>query len=488
MKILLVNPPFNYQTPWLQITEPLGLLYLASYIRKYSGHEVSILDCIAGGQIRKLSRNSYYYGMPYSQIIEQIRILKPDVIGLSCMFSRKKDSFMECSGLIHKTFPEIPLVAGGTYPSLFPREVLNSGIFNYCIIGEGEKSFLELIGKIDSHSASFSNIEGLAFRKADGSPCIVNRTHYIENLDEIPFPSRELIDYEKYISRKSILHGLGLRRSASILTSRSCPNRCNFCSMFKIHGPRWRGRSAENVCMEIEELVRKYRIHDLFIMDDNFTFNRERITQICSWLIEKNLNIRWNTPNGISIKTLDKNLLRLMKKSGCKSICIAIESGDEELRNRVIGKRLPDNTIEEITRAASETGIFTTAFYIIGMPGETEEKFQNTLRQIQKLPLNGVAAAFANPLPGTKLYDDCLKNNWTILQSDIPADHENVLYKPYILTPDFTEEALLKREKQFYRTFIRSKFLTILKDTLLFRNGLLYPPFLLRILKDRIFR
>jgi radical SAM superfamily enzyme YgiQ (UPF0313 family) len=121
------------------------------------------------------------------------------------------------------------------------------------------------------------------------------------------------------------------------------------------------------------------------------------------------------------------------------------------------------------------------------MPGETHEKFEKTLEQVKRLPFNGVAAAFANPLPGTKLYTDCLAKNWTILQSDESAN-DNVIYQPYIVTPDFSKEDLLKREKLFYRTFMIHHFFGIVRDTFLNRNGLLYPPFLLRILKDRIFR
>ena len=175
-----------------------------------------------------------------------------------------------------------------------------------------------------------------------------------------------------------------------------------------------------------------------------------------------------------------------MKAAGCKNICIAIESGDEELRNDVIGKRLSNRKIKEVTNLSARLGIHTTAFYIIGMPGETEERFERTLDQIRTLPLNGVAAAFANPMPGTRLYEQCIKNKWTILQAD--EEKDNVLYKPYIVTEDFSEKDLILREKRFYKTFIRSKFFTILKDALLLRNGLLRPSFLLRIVKDRLRR
>jgi anaerobic magnesium-protoporphyrin IX monomethyl ester cyclase len=485
VKILLVNPSFYYQTPWLQISEPLGLLYLASYIREYSNHEVAILDCLDNMRIARVKKNSYWYGSNSEEILARIEEFKPDVIGITCLFSRKKEDFLACVSIIKENYPHVTLVGGGTYPSLFPEEVLQTGYFDYCIIGEGESTLLQLLNTLQDGSQTFENIEGLAYMDK-GEMRITDKTSYIENLDSIPFPARDLINYETYLTRKSVLHGLGLNRAASILTSRSCPNRCNFCSMFRIHGPKWRSRSAANVVAEIRELIEHYAIDELFIMDDNFTFNRDRVMAICQEILNSGIKIRWNTPNGISINTLDKELLSTMKNSGCTSICIAIESGDEELRNKVIGKRLTNKKIEEITRAASELGIFVTAFYIIGMPGETTDKFQKSLDQIKTLPFNAIAAAFANPLPGTKLYQECLAKNWQMLDHD--DNSNNVFYKPYIVTEDFSEEVLLQREKLLYRTFLRYRFFTLIKDAIFFRNYLLYPPFLLRIVKDRLFR
>lgn len=485
MKILLVNPPFSYQTPWVQVTEPLGLLYLSSYIRKFSKHEVSVLDCLASHRVKKLNPRQYWYGLFMEEMLDGIKQFNPDVIGITCMFSRKKDDFFSCAHSIRNRFSESILVAGGTHPSLFAEEVIKTKFFDYCIIGEGEASFLDLINRLSYKTKPLEHIEGIAFMR-NSNVHITPKKNYIDDLDKIPFPSRDLINYEAYVSRKNVLHGLGLGRAASIITSRSCPNRCNFCSMYKIHGPRWRGRSAKNVVDEIIELKERYSIEELFIMDDNFTFYKERVMEICERINKSKIKIHWNTPNGISINTLDKELLSVMKKSGCKSICIAIESGDEELRNKVIGKHLTNKKIEEVTKNAAKLGLFIIAFYIIGMPGETKEKFNQTLEQVKKLPFNGVAAAFANPMPGTKLYQDCLDNNWTILEEN--KGNDNIFYKPYIITKDFSEKELLLREKHFYYTFLFARLFTILKDTLFFRNGLLYPPFLMRIIKDRFFR
>ncbi|MCG2660975.1 MAG: cobalamin-dependent protein [Kiritimatiellae bacterium] len=486
MKVLLINPPFSYQTSWMQITEPLGLLYLAAYVRQFSSHEIAVLDGLANHEVTKIHPHQYWYGISHDAMLEQVAAYQPEVIGLSCMFSRKKADFLACATWIKKRFPGVVMVGGGTYPSLFPEETMRSGFFDYVILGEGEQSFVALLNALRGPKRSFESLDGLAFYGRNHEIVVTPKTAFIEDLDRVPFPARDLIDYEAYATRKTVLHGLGLRRSASILTSRSCPNRCSFCSMFKMHGPKWRGRSASNVVNEMVELVQKYRVQDLFVMDDNFTFDRDRVLDICRGIKASGIRIRWNTPNGIAINTLDRELLTEMKSSGCRGICIAIESGDEELRNVTIGKRLKNDKIDAVVKLAAELKLFVIGFYIIGMPGETREKFDKTLEQITRLPFNGVAAAFANPLPGTRLYQECLDNQWTILPHDELTD--NLLYRPYIVTPDFSESELMRREKLFYRTFIRAKLLTLLKDTVCMRNGFFYPPFLMRILQDRLFR
>src|SRR5208337_1944442 len=114
----------------------------------------------------------------------------------------------------------------------------------------------------------------------------------------------------------------------------SCPNRCNFCSMHRIHGPRWRARTPQDVVAELIHLKNAYDIQEFFVMDDNFTLNKKRVLEFCQLLKEAKLGLRWNTPNGIAINTLDYEVLQAMQDAGFVSICIAIESGDEDLRNR----------------------------------------------------------------------------------------------------------------------------------------------------------
>jgi anaerobic magnesium-protoporphyrin IX monomethyl ester cyclase len=485
MNIVLLNGSFTYTTPYLPTTEPLGVLYLASYLRSHLPDKVQILDCVDTNVVEKIAPKTYRYGIDDGKMLSIIKDMNPDIIGITCSFTRKKNDFHRTAKLVKEHFPDAKLVAGGTYPTLFPEEVIKTGIFDYCIVGEGEDSFLQLVNSIKS-GLGFEGIDGLVYR--EGDKILVNKkTTYIQNLDDIPFPARDLINYERgYLTRKSVIHGLGLGRTASILTSRSCPNRCKFCSMFLVHGPKWRSRSPLNVINEIKELKYNYNINEFFILDDNFTLSKDRVLEFCDLLMQSKLKLKWNTPSGVSINTLDKKVLQAMKDAGCANTCIAIESGDEFIRNNVIGKKLSDKKIAEVLKYTSEIGLPVTAFYIIGMPGETEESFQKTLDQLRELPLNGAVCAFANPLPGTELYDDCIKNNYKILHTD--EDGSNDFYLPYIETSDFDSATLIEREKRFYRTFIKHKWPTIIRDTLLFRNKLLDPKFFMRMVFHRLLK
>jgi radical SAM superfamily enzyme YgiQ (UPF0313 family) len=151
MNVVLINPYFHYSTPWIQVSEPLGLLYLASYVRKYSNHKVTLIDCLQNKSVRKIKKDYFLYGLSNEELIAEIKQKVPDVdiIGISCMFSRKKQDFLTCASVLKKAFPQAKLVAGGTYPSLFPREIIENDTFNFCIIGEAEESFTLLLYKIE---------------------------------------------------------------------------------------------------------------------------------------------------------------------------------------------------------------------------------------------------------------------------------------------------------------------------------------------------
>ncbi|MBP7652112.1 radical SAM protein [Candidatus Dependentiae bacterium] len=482
-KILLINPGFEFESGNFYLMEPIGLLYISSYLKKKLSDsvDVNIIDAVSETGVKK-KINHYQYGLTIHEIADKVNEINPDMVGLTNMFSMRKSEMFRLAEIIKKKNKEIKITVGGIYPTIFPELTLKSEYIDYLIIGEGEESFAQLIKNIINNSP-LNNIDGIGYKQ--NKNIVINpKSIFINNLDEIPFPDRESINFNFYNNYKMKLYGLGFKRKASIITSRSCPNRCSFCSMYLSHGPKWRSRSAENVVDEILYLKKHFLIDELFVMDDNFSFDKNRTIQICEKIIKQNIKIKWNTPNGLSAKTLDLETLQIMKKSGCHRICIAIESGDSYIRNKIIGKGISDEKIKEVVENANKAGLSIFAYYIIGMPGETEESFNKTISQIKELKLNGVATSFATPLAGTKLFDECVKNNYFI-KNELCDSKFNI---PIIETPDFNRADLIRREKIFYFEFLKAHFFKIIIDAFLKKNDLLNFTFLKRIFYDKLLK
>lgn len=479
MKILLINPPFDYYSQHQIFREPLSLAYLASYLKQF-GYNVDILDGVAGGLSQK--GKIWRYGLSDLEISRKVKEIKPDVVGVTCLSSLRINDTLRITRVVKKVDQSIITVVGGVHPTIFPKETVANKEVDYVVIGEGEESFLRLIKSIEAGKKSARlDIDGCAYK--NGSRILMNeKTSFIKNLDTIPFPARDLVPMEFYFKQGSVLYGLGQKRAATILTSRSCPMKCTFCSVQLIQGLGLRMRSAENVFAEIEELVKKYRVGEILVLDDNFTFDKKRVMTICKMILRKKLKFRWNTPNGVRADRLDVDLLCLMKQAGCVNICIGIESGNDKIRNEVIRKGLSRENIAKALKICSKVGMPVTGFFILGTPGETEETFRDTLEMVKKMPFSMISTFFFVPIAGTKLYDDCVRNGF------ITRDYwkkVNRFNSPIMETPGFNKQILKKWEKEIYYAFFKSHFWSLFLQMLTFKNEFLKGGIVKRFLSDK---
>ena len=302
-----------------------------------------------------------------------------------------------------------------------------------------------------------SNIDGLCYRA--GNKVIVNpKKEYISDLDSLPIPAWDLLDMKHYEIEQEkwekFWHnplGLKLRFRWPILTSRSCPMNCNFCAMHLVHGKKIRFRTAYN-CFEEIEYLNNHGINYFSIIDDNFTFDKRRVIELADIIVKKNIKIYIDTPNGISMKFFDKEVLEALKAMGLLRIYFAPESGSDYIRNEIIGKRLSKEKIFEVSELVrNEKDIFIRAFFIIGMPQETIETLEDTYDMIKALYIDDASIHYAIPFPGTRLYDEVISENLLIiperdalfaenyqLSSDVP------FIKPYNLQ---IEELIAFRKK-----------------------------------------
>jgi anaerobic magnesium-protoporphyrin IX monomethyl ester cyclase len=252
----------------------------------------------------------------------------------------------------------------------------------------------------------FSGLDG-ALWKSDGNVVVRPKTRFIENLDELPFPARHLLPMAKYAEVGEAFLLTKRRPFTPLNTSRGCVAQCTFCPVHATWGGRWRARSAGNVLDEIEHLVTEYGVREIHFDDDNLVLNRKRAVSLFQGMIDRKLDVVWTVPTGLALWAVDDDLLSLMKKSGCYKLFVAVESGDEHVLREVIRKPLDLKKVKPLVRTMQRLGIEVESFFVVGMPGETRESLRRTFQFARELDTDASHYFFANPMPGTKLWDLC---------------------------------------------------------------------------------
>ncbi|NQT22611.1 MAG: hypothetical protein HQ579_04135, partial [Candidatus Omnitrophica bacterium] len=200
----------------------------------------------------------------------------------------------------------------------------------------------------------------------------------------------------------------------------------------------------------------EYGVREVHFEDDNLTLDTKRARRIFEGMIEKKLNLRWTTPNGVALWTLNKDLLRIMKMSGCYELCFGIESGDERVLTEVVQKPLDLTKIKALVREAKRMGIFTFGFFIVGFPGETEVERKKTFDYPWKVGLDDASFNIATPFPGTRLFEICREKGYLKNVDDL---FSYVYWKANIQTEQIDPQALEK---------------AVARHTLLFRVSLMF--------------
>ena len=464
-KVLLINSPtIKNQFVGSDNYFPLGLMYLSSKL-KQNDIETKILDA-----------NNYYFDKEVTSLIVQnyaekelirsIEEFNPDAIGIGCIFSGAFTSLKIMAKAIKNRFPNIPIVVGGIQATIFSKEILKKYNFiDFVIVGEGEESFLTLVKNISQGATSVSSIDGLAYRD-DGEVKLNPKTKFISDPDTLPFPDYSAVNVDEYNMDTSGWYspkGLKIGQPYNVITSRSCPQHCTFCSMWLVHGLKTRSRSAENVLDEIEFLYNEHDVRYFEFMDDNMTFVKQRTLDICRGILKRKLDIQFATPNGVAMNRLDKEIIDAMVEAGMIWISVAPESGSEFIRNKCMGKGLSNEKIYEIVNVcATHKKLFVKGFFIIGMPQETHETLDETYKMIKELPLDKYALNFATAYPGTKLFEYCIKNGLIKYQLEDYMDIEDLQFrsnKPHFKPHNLEIEDLIEFQKKGYAYMeeVRSK-------------------------------
>lgn len=403
MKILLIDPPFyrffNYYNRYF----PLGLSYLSSTLKK-AGYEVVVYDA----DCNKNSKGMDYTRLPekyriylkelknpknpiIQEISETIKKYRPDIIGITIMTPKAASAFTIAS-LAKQHNKECHVIVGGPHATLRSDEVLkNTRDVDFVVNGEGESVLLELVNTLRAKRNNFRAIRGLSYRQGDTH--IHNPMQsFVDNLDGLPFPDRKtLLGMDTYTSED-----MGL-----LMGSRGCPYSCSYCAT-QIWTRKVRYRSLANIVEEIKYVRLHFGTRQFTFKDDSFTVNRKRVLEFCDSLLEAGLKINWDCNTRVDL--IDLELLKAMKRAGCNSIKVGIESGSERIL-ALMDKGITLERIHEAARLFREAGIHWTAYFMMGIPTETREDVKKTLDLLYKIQPSFASIGVYEPFPGTKLFD-----------------------------------------------------------------------------------
>jgi len=362
---MLIRPGIRF--PRKRFAQPLGLLYLVSVLRQnFPGQfEIDLVE-------------QALYKLDFKQIKERIKKFNPDLVGFSCL-SQEADEMAKISHIVKELKPECLTVLGGPHASVFYDCVLEKNNIDIVVIGEGERTFPELLKKLLS-GEPIEQVRGIAFKRKDRI-ILTPPQKPIEDLDSLPFPAWDLIDFQDYswmISTNAYCHSVPW---AVIFTSRGCPYQCAYCH--NIFGKRTRFRSPENVISEIELLVNKYGVKEIHIVDDVFNLDILRAKKICDLIIERKIKIKIAFPNGLRGDIMDKELIGKLKQAGCYAIGYAVETASPRLQ-KLINKNLDFDKIRQVISWTADEKIITQGYFMLGFPGETREEMEMTINYALK--------------------------------------------------------------------------------------------------------
>lgn len=410
MNIVLVHPYITVRSRDTHLSEPLGLVCLATYLEEVFGEWVSvnILDLYALGADRPARRGDMYVkGIDEKEAIKQkLERMKPDLIGITCCFTGYIEDALNVARIAKGIYPEVPVVMGGAHVTIEAKSILeNNSFVDFVIRNEGEITLEMLIRSLNGEVNIF-DINGLCFRDENNTIIINPPRELISNLDDLPIPNRKFVNMEHYKRANYNLFNFSRKKPiATIMTSRGCPYECIFCCTKNIWKRKWRPRSLENVFEEIEQLHHQYGIMEFVVLDDQFILNKKRINDFCDYFIRRDLNISFSNVAGISAWLADDDeILKKMRLAGFYKITLPIESGNDETL-KIIKKPVDLEQVKRLVVKANKLGYWTGGFFIIGFPRETREKILETVRFAYESNLDFAHFFVAQPYLGTELYE-----------------------------------------------------------------------------------
>ena len=421
-KELLVIPPLP----------PTDLMYLAS-IAESCGFEAIIRDYSQGGNFEA-----------------DLKEIQPNYL-VANIATPTFQSDMMAVKLAKEIIPSIcTIVKGAPFLTYNTNTIYENPFIDYVIMGEAELTLKDILDGVPDNE-----ILGICYRE-NFQPVKNDKRPFIDNLDILPFPARHLVDNSIY---KRPDNG---KVQAVVKVARGCPFHCFFCLATPVSGAKVRTRSPENIVAELKECVEKYNIKNFLFWSDIFNFNREWTLELCQKIIESGLKITWSS--NTRADTMDEEMARMMYKSGCRLVSIGVESGSQKMLDN-IGKKITLDDIRNTVKILKKNKIKIYNYFVIGLPWETEETVEETIKFAIELDSNFISFYTATPLPGTKYFAYAMMNK--LVEGNL--DFRSAYYEPVVRSEHLSKERIFELHKQAVKRFyLRPKF--ILKTLLSLRS------------------
>lgn len=402
-KIVLINPAFydgnefrnrfDGYLEWIKggnlyvapFEPPLGLAYLTSVLRAH-GYEVTLLD------MQGLLMDGEALG-------QRLAELGADLVGITAMTPTLPEA-LRVADMVRRVTPQAKIVLGGVHPTLDPAGVLAHPAVDYVLRGEGEQALVELVRAIE-HIGKPEAVDGLCYRH-DGELRIKPKAKPILDLDSMPVADYSAFPVERYIEHNAYLRGM---RGISMLMSQGCPYQCTFCAVHQTMGRRWRPRSAENVVNQIIDLRDRYQIQGVWFKDSIFNLNRQWVRDFARLMIERQVGVTFQALTRVDLIREDE--LQLLREAGLTQLDLGIEAGSTKSLARLKKGISPEEIRQQVRLAKKYVQVF--GFFMIGIPGETEEDIQQTFSLAKDLELDRWTWSIYSPLPGSALYEDLVR-------------------------------------------------------------------------------
>jgi anaerobic magnesium-protoporphyrin IX monomethyl ester cyclase len=436
VRILLVNPksklPIDTRT-----SPPLGLAYLAA-VAERRGDQVQVHD----GDVEDI---------PLATVVGEF---SPEVVGITANTTQITAAWRDAE--LVKARGGAPVILGGPHSTSLPDESAVKPFVDAVVRSEGEASWLELLAILDQglsipDLAGQDAVAGITYQAPDGIVVSTPDRRPIpeSELDVMPLPAWHLFKLDRYTNLQPTVDQVD-GRSLPILTSRGCPYRCTYCSQI---GPRrWRARSVESVVAEWRWLVQQQGAAEIGVLDDSFNISRQRVLELCERLVDEGLSrVPWIMINGIRANLADEEVLGAMKRAGCLRVAFGVESGNQAVLDSVVDKHLTLDQVRAAFKAARAVGMETIGFFIVGLPGETAETMDDTIRFACELDPVVANFSIATPFPGTQMYET-VKDQGRIL-ADTWDDFVFFEGKARFEMPGMPAELVERKWKEAYRRF-----------------------------------